>query len=66
MNNYDGYKDYARLPFLLEVGTLFRMKPMLAKDSVQKRLNAETNSMTFTEFTYQILQGYDFYHLHKT
>jgi tyrosyl-tRNA synthetase len=41
------------------------MKPMLAKDSVQKRLNAETNSMTFTEFTYQILQGYDFYYLNK-
>ena len=66
VNNYDWYKDYAILPFLREVGTLFRMKPMLAKDSVQKRLNAETNSMTFTEFTYQILQGYDFYHLYKT
>ncbi len=66
VNNYDWYKDYAILPFLREVGTLFRMKPMLAKDSVQKRLNAETNSMTFTEFCYQILQGYDFYHLYKT
>ena len=66
VNNYDWYKDYAILPFLREIGTLFRMKPMLAKDSVQKRLNAETNSMTFTEFTYQILQGYDFYHLYKT
>ncbi len=66
VNNYDWYKDYNILPFLREVGTLFRMKPMLAKDSVQKRLNAETNSMTFTEFCYQILQGYDFYHLYKT
>lgn len=66
VNNYDWYKGYAVLPFLREVGTLFRMKPMLAKDSVQKRLNAETNSMTFTEFAYQILQGYDFYHLYKT
>ncbi len=65
LNNYDWYKDYTLLPFLREVGTLFRMKPMLAKDSVQKRLNAETNSMTFTEFCYQILQGYDFYYLHK-
>lgn len=65
LNNYDWYKDYSVLPFLREVGTLFRMKPMLAKDSVQKRLNAETNSMTFTEFTYQILQGYDFYYLNK-
>ncbi len=66
VNNYDWYKDYNILPFLREVGTLFRMKPMLAKDSVQKRLNAETNSMTFTEFCYQILQGYDFSHLYKT
>ncbi len=65
INNYDWYKDYTLLPFLREVGTLFRMKPMLAKDSVQKRLNAETNSMTFTEFCYQILQGYDFYYLYK-
>jgi len=65
VNNYDWYKDYTLLPFLREVGTLFRMKPMLAKDSVQKRLNAETNSMTFTEFCYQILQGYDFWHLYK-
>lgn len=65
LNNYEWYKDYSVLPFLREVGTLFRMKPMLAKDSVQKRLNAETNSMTFTEFTYQILQGYDFYYLNK-
>ncbi len=65
LNNYDWYKDYTLLPFLREVGTLFRMKPMLAKDSVQKRLNAETNSMTFTEFCYQILQGYDFYYLYK-
>lgn len=65
VNNYDWYKDYSILPFLREVGTLFRMKPMLAKDSVQKRLNAETNSMTFTEFCYQILQGYDFYYLYK-
>lgn len=65
LNNYEWYKDYTLLPFLREVGTLFRMKPMLAKDSVQKRLNAETNSMTFTEFCYQILQGYDFYYLYK-
>lgn len=65
LNNFDWYKDYTLIPFLREVGTLFRMKPMLAKDSVQKRLNAETNSMTFTEFCYQILQGYDFYYLYK-
>ena len=66
VNNYDWYKDYSLIPFLREVGTLFRMRPMLAKDSVQKRLNADTNSMSFTEFCYQILQGYDFYHLYKT
>ncbi len=66
VNNFDWYKDYTLIPFLREVGTLFRMRPMLAKDSVQKRLNAEENSMSFTEFCYQILQGYDFYHLYKT
>ncbi len=66
VNNYDWYKDYTLIPFLRQIGTLFRMKPMLAKDSVQKRLTAEQDSMTFTEFTYQILQGYDFYHLYKT
>lgn len=65
LNNFDWYKEYTLIPFLREVGTLFRMKPMLAKDSVQKRLNADTNSMTFTEFCYQILQGYDFYYLYK-
>ncbi len=66
VNNFDWYKDYTLIPFLREVGTLFRMKPMLAKDSVQKRLTAETNSMSFTEFCYQILQGYDYLHLYKT
>lgn len=66
VNNYDWYKGYALIPFLREVGTLFRMRPMLSKDSVQKRLNAENNGMSFTEFSYQILQGYDFYHLYKT
>ncbi len=66
VNNFDWYRDYTLIPFLREVGTLFRMRPMLAKDSVQKRLNAEENSMSFTEFCYQILQGYDFYHLYKT
>lgn len=66
VNNFDWYRDYTLIPFLREVGTFFRMRPMLAKDSVQKRLNAEENSMSFTEFCYQILQGYDFYHLYKT
>lgn len=66
VNNFDWYKDYTLIPFLREVGTLFRMKPMLAKDSVQKRLTADQNSMSFTEFCYQILQGYDFLHLYKT
>ncbi|MGN1358847.1 MAG: tyrosine--tRNA ligase [Kiritimatiellia bacterium] len=65
VNNYDWYKGYGLIPFLREVGTLFRMRPMLSKDSVQKRLNAENNGMSFTEFSYQILQGYDFYHLRK-
>jgi len=66
VNNFDWYKDYTIIPFLREVGVMFRMNPMLSKDSVQKRLSAQENSMTFTEFCYQILQGYDFYHLYKT
>ncbi len=65
VNNFDWYKDYTLIPFLREVGVLFRMNPMLNKESVRKRLNAETDSMTFTEFCYQILQGYDFYHLYR-
>lgn len=62
LNNYDWYKDVSVIKFLREIGSLFRMGPMLAKDSVRPRLQSE-EGMSFTEFSYQILQGYDFLHL---
>jgi tyrosyl-tRNA synthetase len=62
LNNYDWYKDYSFIKFLREIGTLFRIGPMLSKDSVRLRLQSE-EGMSFTEFSYQILQGYDFLHL---
>lgn len=62
LNNYDWFKNFTLIPFLRDVGKLFRLGPMLAKDSVKSRFNSE-EGMSFTEFTYQILQGYDFLHL---
>lgn len=62
LNNYDWYKDVSFIDFLRDIGKLFRIGPMLAKDSVKARLNSE-EGMSFTEFTYQILQGYDFLYL---
>ena len=64
LNNYDWYKDYSFIQFLREIGSLYRIGPMLAKDSVRLRLQSE-EGMSFTEFSYQILQGYDFLHLFK-
>ncbi len=65
VNNYDWFKTITFLDLLRDVGPYFRMGVMLSKDSVKKRLEAE-DGMSFTEFCYQILQGYDFLHLHKT
>lgn len=65
LNNYDWYKDYSFLNFLRDVGKYFRVGVMLAKDSVKSRLNNE-EGMSFTEFSYQVLQGYDFLHLFNT
>ena len=62
LNNYDWFKNFSFIDFLRDVGKHFRMGPMLAKDSVRTRLNSE-EGMSFTEFSYQILQGYDFLHL---
>jgi len=62
LNNYDWFKNYSVLTFLRDVGKQFRMGPMLSKDSVRTRLESE-EGMSFTEFTYQLIQGYDFYHL---
>ncbi|MBS4164523.1 Tyrosine--tRNA ligase [Candidatus Protochlamydia amoebophila] len=62
LNNLDWFKNFTFISFLRDVGKLFRLSPMLAKDSVKTRLNSE-EGMSFTEFCYQILQGYDFLHL---
>ena len=65
VNNYDWFKDFTFVDLLREVGRYFRMGVMLSKDSVKKRMESE-DGMSFTEFCYQILQGYDFLHLFKT
>ncbi|MFI0435012.1 MAG: tyrosine--tRNA ligase [Parachlamydiaceae bacterium] len=64
LNNFNWYKDFSFIQFLREIGSLFRIGPMLAKDSVKLRLQSE-EGMSFTEFSYQILQGYDFLYLMK-
>ncbi|MGF1534430.1 MAG: tyrosine--tRNA ligase [Bernardetiaceae bacterium] len=62
VNNYDWFKDFGFLQFLREVGKNLTINYMIAKDSVQKRLET---GISFTEFSYQLLQGYDFYYLNK-
>ena len=62
VNNYDWFKGFSFLNFVRDVGKSITVNYMLAKDSVQKRLE---HGMSFTEFTYQLIQGYDFYHLNK-
>ncbi len=64
VNNDDWLSDFRLIDFLRDVGKHFRMGPMLAKDSVRTRLGSE-EGMSLTEFSYQMLQGYDFYHLFK-
>ncbi|KAF9597595.1 hypothetical protein IFM89_019963 [Coptis chinensis] len=64
MNNYDWWKDITLLDFLKEVGRFARVGTMMGKESVKKRLESE-QGMSYTEFTYQLLQGYDFLYLFK-
>ena len=67
VNNYDWMKDYTFLDFAREIGKCITVNYMMAKDSVKRRLNGEfQEGMSFTEFTYQLLQGYDFLHLYQT
>lgn len=67
VNNYDWMKDISFLQFIRDVGKHITVNYMMAKDSVKKRLTAEdADGMSFTEFTYQLVQGYDFLHLHRT
>lgn len=62
VNNYDWFKNFTFLDFIRDVGKHITVNYMMAKDSVQNRLE---NGMSFTEFTYQLVQGYDFYYLWK-
>ncbi|KAL2467961.1 Tyrosyl-tRNA synthetase [Forsythia ovata] len=64
LNNYDWWKDVKLLDFLKDVGKFARMGVMMSKESVRKRLESE-QGMSYTEFTYQLLQGYDFLHLFR-
>ena len=64
VNNYDWMKDFSFLEFIRDVGKHITVNYMMAKDSVKNRLSGETSDgMSFTEFTYQLVQGYDFLHL---
>ncbi|MEN9336367.1 MAG: hypothetical protein RLZZ500_1354 [Bacteroidota bacterium] len=66
VNNYDWMKEFSFIAFARDVGKRITVNYMMAKDSVKKRLTGEAGSgMSFTEFTYQLIQGYDFYYLHK-
>ncbi len=64
VNNYDWFKEYTFLNFIRDVGKHITVNYMMAKDSVKNRLGGDTG-MSFTEFTYQLVQGYDFYYLWK-
>ena len=67
VNNYDWMKDFTFLDFARDIGKHITVNYMMAKDSVKKRLNGEArDGLSFTEFTYQLLQGYDFLHLYQT
>ncbi|MDR1680191.1 MAG: tyrosine--tRNA ligase [Prevotellaceae bacterium] len=67
LNNYDWTKDYTFLSFVRDIGKHITVNYMMSKDSVKKRLTGEEREgMSFTEFTYQLLQGYDFLYLYDT
>ncbi len=66
VNNYDWMKDFSFIDFARDIGKHITVNYMMAKDSVKKRLSAESKvGMSFTEFTYQLFQGYDFLHLYR-
>lgn len=70
VNNYDWFKDFNFLDFLREVGKHITVNYMMSKDSVKKRISADeegdrAEGLSYTEFAYQLIQGYDFYHLFK-
>lgn len=65
VNNVDFYKDMNMIQFLREIGVHYRVNTMLSRDSVRSRMedSSDDGGMSFTEFSYQIFQGYDFYKL---
>jgi len=66
VNNYDWMKNFSFLDFIRDIGKLITVNYMMAKDSVKKRLSGESGEgMSFTEFSYQLIQGYDFLNLYK-
>jgi len=66
VNNYDWMKGISLIEFVRDIGKHITVNYMMAKDSVKKRLDSDSQTgMSFTEFTYQLFQGYDFYHLYK-
>ncbi len=67
VNNYDWMKDFSFLDFIRDIGKHITVNYMMAKDSVRSRLEADAQQgMSYTEFTYQLVQGYDFLHLYRT
>ena len=66
VNNYDWMKEFSFLEFIRDIGKCITVNYMMAKDSVKKRFNGEGEGMSFTEFTYQLVQGFDFLHLYQT
>ncbi len=70
VNNYDWFKNFGFLEFLREVGKHLTVNYMMAKESVKRRISGgeegDSSGISYTEFSYQLLQGYDFVHLHKT
>ncbi|WP_109616887.1 tyrosine--tRNA ligase [Sediminitomix flava] len=65
LNNYDWFKDFSFIDFVREAGKHISVNYMMSKDSVKRRLEGDSG-LSFTEFTYQLLQGWDFYHLYET
>jgi len=64
VNNYEWFKEFSFLDFIRDIGKLITVNYMMSKDSVKKRLEGDSG-LSFTEFTYQLIQGYDFYYLWK-
>ena len=66
VNNYDWMSKFSFLEFIRDIGKHLTVNYMMAKDSVKKRFNGDGDGMSFTEFSYQLVQGYDFLHLYQT